>query len=87
MNDTLKIDTEKEFQKMVSWGTSSAWWSQQMSNCETADKIAKLLYDKDEGLGLNVYRFNIGAGEKENPDTRSSRENRKTTENVKSTAS
>lgn len=67
--EKLIINEEHEYQTMVSWGTSSAWWSQQMSDCSVADEIAKLMYDKDCGLGLDVYRFNIGAGEKKNPDS------------------
>ncbi len=74
----MKINPNKKYQTMVSWGTSSAWWSQQMKDGKTADKIAQLLYDKDEGLGLNVYRFNIGGGEAENPNTRIDAADRKT---------
>lgn len=56
-------------QEITGWGTSAAWWSQMVDSAETADEYAKLLYS-EEGLGLNVYRYNIGGGEKDNPDTR-----------------
>lgn len=74
----MKINTEKKYQKMVSWGTSAAWWSQQMKDGKTADEISKLLFNEETGLGLNVYRFNIGAGESENPNTRLKWVDRKT---------
>ncbi len=56
-------------QEITGWGTSACWWSQIAGKSENADEIAKLLYSK-EGLGLNIYRYNIGGGEKDNPNTR-----------------
>lgn len=76
-SDSMKIIASEKYQKMVSWGTSGCWWSQQVTDGRAADEIARLLYDDETGLGLNVYRFNIGAGERENPQTRISIENRK----------
>ncbi|MBR3149978.1 MAG: hypothetical protein IKF64_07400 [Eubacterium sp.] len=43
------------------WGTSACWWSQACKDPETQDEIINLLYGKD-GLGLNIYRYNIGGG-------------------------
>ena len=43
------------------YGTSACWWSQNISQEKTAKEISRLLYGKD-GLGLNIYRYNIGAG-------------------------
>ncbi len=70
------LDREQE---ITGWGTSACWWSQKVGNEETADEYAKLLYSK-EGLGLNVYRYNVGGGSKENPDTRLSTESSRSTE-------
>lgn len=65
----LKLDTIFSQQEITGWGTSSAWWGQIAGASEKAEDYAKLLYS-EEGLGLNVYRYNVGAGEKDNPNTR-----------------
>lgn len=59
MNINLKDATK--LQKIKGWGTSSCWWSQYCPQNETAEEIANLLYTKD-GLNLNIYRYNVGAG-------------------------
>lgn len=72
-NDKTQSIGVNEFvknQTFESFGTSSAWWSQTIDNEEDAREIARLLYDDETGLGLDVYRYNIGGGEKENPNTR-----------------
>ena len=72
-NDRTQSIGVNEFvknQTFESFGTSSAWWSQTIDNEEDAREIARLLYDDETGLGLDVYRYNIGGGEKENPNTR-----------------
>ena len=56
-------------QEITGWGTSAAWWAQIAGDSENAEELAKLLYS-EEGLGLNIYRYNVGAGEKDNPNTR-----------------
>lgn len=43
------------------WGASACWWSDDISDKKTRTEIAKLLYS-EEGLGLNIYRYNIGGG-------------------------
>ncbi len=75
----VKINTLDREQEITGWGTSACWWSQMVEDAETADEYAKLLYSK-EGLGLNVYRYNIGGGERENPDTRLWRESSRSTD-------
>ncbi len=67
-----------EHQTFETFGTSSAWWSQTVDDEATAREIARLLYDKETGLGLDIYRYNIGGGEKENPDCRIGDPNRRT---------
>lgn len=68
-NITLTIDETELAQEITGWGASAAWWAQVAGNSENADTFAKLLFSK-EGLGLNIYRYNIGSGEKQNPNTR-----------------
>ncbi len=75
---TLGVNKYMEYQRFEGFGTSSAWWSQNIDDEETARKIAKLLYDKEEGLGLSIYRFNIGAGEADNSQSRIGDKSRRT---------
>ena len=67
-----------EHQTFEGFGTSSCWWSQTIDSEETAREIARLLYDDKTGLGLDIYRYNIGGGEKDNPDCRIWDVNRRT---------
>ena len=80
IGETQKIGVNQftEHQVFESFGTSSAWWSQTIDNEATAKEIACLLYDDETGLGLDVYRYNIGGGEKENPHCRIGDPNRRT---------
>lgn len=64
---TLTIDLKEKGDEFDGFGCSSCWWSQIAGNGENAEEIAKLLYSK-EGLGLNIYRYNIGAGSKDDSD-------------------
>ena len=66
---TLEINEDIEYQRFNGFGASAAWWAQDAGNSQYADEIAKALYSK-EGLGLNIYRYNVGGGEKDNPDAR-----------------
>ncbi len=75
---SIGVNKFVEHQTFESFGTSSAWWSQTINDEETAREIARLLYDDETGLGLDIYRYNIGGGEKENPDTRIGDPNRRT---------
>lgn len=63
----ISIDKNSQISKVGGFGVSACWWAQNCGGSEYAEEIAKLLWSKD-GLGLNIYRYNIGAGEKDNPD-------------------
>ena len=67
----VTIDETSAFQTMESFGTSGCWWSQYMglwdeSYLDTGrtarEQIATLLFDRNFGIGLTNYRFNLGAG-------------------------
>ena len=69
----LKINVQKEYQTFKSIGASGAWWAQivggwshidEVSGKPVRDRIAELLYNKETGIGMGVYRYNIGAGSK-----------------------
>ncbi len=75
---TIGVNKFVKHQTFEGFGTSSAWWSQTIDDEETAREIARLLYDDETGLGLDIYRYNIGGGEKENPNCRIGDPNRRT---------
>lgn len=59
-NDTNK-DGYGEFE---GFGTSLCWWANRCGYDETlTSTAAKLLYNKDTGLGLTIGRYNIGGGD------------------------
>lgn len=76
---TVRFNALAREQEVTGWGTSACWWAQMVESEEKADEYAKLLYSED-GLGLNVYRYNIGGGERENPNTRLWTESSRSTE-------
>ena len=65
----IKFDKISVEQEITGWGTSGCWWAQKLGECESAEEVTKLLFS-EEGLGLNIYRYNIGGGSKDNPDGR-----------------
>ncbi|MCH5170264.1 MAG: hypothetical protein J1F24_03145 [Oscillospiraceae bacterium] len=56
----INLKNAKKMQTLKGFGTSACWWSQYCKG-DAAEKIAELLYGKT-GLGLNIYRYNIGGG-------------------------
>ena len=66
----IVIDKTKKYQTFEEFGTSSCWWAQTISDDDMAREIAKKLYSEDEGLGLKIFRYNIGGGEADNPECR-----------------
>ena len=67
------INPEIKYQTFESFGASGAWWAQIVggwnhidteSGKEVRNRISELLFSKSKGIGLNVYRYNIGAGSK-----------------------
>lgn len=65
----ILVSPKTEYQEFTGFGASACWWSQIIGGTENAERTAKLLYSPD-GLGLSIYRYNVGAGEKDNPDSR-----------------
>ncbi len=66
---TIEIDEETEYNSFNGFGASACWWAQNCGGSEYADEVARRLYSK-EGLALNIYRYNVGAGEADNPNGR-----------------
>lgn len=56
------------------FGVSGAWWAQEIGGWTEVDeksgmpkneRIAQLLFDREKGIGIRCYRYNLGAGSKE----------------------
>lgn len=61
----VRIDLTKRAQTLEGWGTSLAWWAHSVGDWEeeNLDRLIDAIIDPEEGLGLNVFRYNIGGGE------------------------
>lgn len=70
------VDETTTYQTVKGFGTSACWWSQDVGGWENSKEILSYLYDGDKGIGLNIYRYNLGAGSK--GDSHILTENRRT---------
>jgi O-glycosyl hydrolase len=67
----ILVDFTQELQTLEGFGASGAWWAQDVGGWEdeVRERIVKLLFDQEEGIGLSIYRYNIGGGDGESiPD-------------------
>ena len=62
---TLTLQVERKQQVWEGFGASGAWWAQDIGGWEEEkrQRIIDLLFDRQDGIGLSVYRYAIGAGE------------------------
>ncbi len=67
-NKETTFDTSTTYQTVEGFGASAAWWSQYVGTWDNAEDIIKLLYSPTEGIGLNIYRYNLGAGSEDQQD-------------------
>ena len=67
----ITIDRDKRYQTMQGFGASGAWWAQEVggwshidgaSGKPVRDRISELLHSKANGIGLDIYRYNVGGG-------------------------
>lgn len=58
-------DTNKDgYGEFEGFGTSLCWWANRCGYSTTlTNEAAKLLYNKESGLGLSIGRYNIGGGD------------------------
>ena len=61
-NKQTTIDTSTAYQTIEGFGASAAWWAQYVGGWDNLDEIMELLYSKEKGAGLNIYRYNLGTG-------------------------
>jgi O-glycosyl hydrolase len=64
----VTVDSSKIFASndgiFEGWGTSLCWFGNRIGGSEkTTQEAAKLLCNQEDGLGLNIIRFNIGGGD------------------------
>ncbi len=46
------------------WGTSMGWWGNRIGYSDKlAEDSARLFYDEETGLGLDIVRYNVGGGD------------------------
>jgi O-glycosyl hydrolase len=61
----VKINTAVHHQTFEGWGTSLCWWANHVGGWGAAarDAVVDAVVDPTNGLGFNIYRYNIGGGE------------------------
>ncbi|NSW91172.1 MAG: xylanase [Firmicutes bacterium] len=63
----IKLNYSTTYQTIEGFGASGCWWAQDVGGWENLSEIIEYLYDNEKGIGLNIYRYNIGAGEPSKP--------------------
>ena len=70
MNE-LRFFPEERYQTFERFGVSGAWWAQVVGGWTETDpasglpkreRIAELLFDREKGIGVRCYRYNLGGG-------------------------
>ncbi len=61
---SILIDPSTQYQTFEGWGTSLSWWANIVGGWSTANRqaVTSLLFSQTNGLGMNIARYNIGAG-------------------------
>jgi O-glycosyl hydrolase len=61
----VKVDPTVRYQTFEGWGTSLCWWAHHVGGWSAAARnaVVAAVVDPVEGLGYNVFRYNIGGGE------------------------
>lgn len=62
------IDENTKYQTMNGFGASACWMGQEIGGWDNGEELISYLYDDEKGIGLNIYRYNLGAGS-ENDET------------------
>ena len=61
----VKVDPNVRHQKFEGWGTSLCWWANHVGgwSASARNSVVDAVVDPVEGLGYNLFRYNIGGGE------------------------
>lgn len=68
VNTSITFDVDTQYQEFKGFGSSLAWFAYVQGNTSNPyrDQVADLIFDSDNGLGLNVGRYLISGGK--NPE-------------------
>lgn len=60
----IEVRPDKIHQTMDGFGASGAWWAQEIGGWDQGNRqrVIDLLFDRQRGIGLSLYRYNVGAG-------------------------
>lgn len=63
---TITIDPSQRYQTLEGFGASGAWWAQAIGGWsdENRQRVIELLFNPQTGVGLTIYRHNLGGGER-----------------------
>ncbi len=63
--ELVKIDVNQRYQIFEGWGTSLCWWANHVGGWDEAarDAVVDAVVDPIDGMGYNIFRYNIGGGE------------------------
>lgn len=61
----LRVDSSVGHQDFEGWGVSLCWWANMVGkwNETNIQEIVRLAVDPQQGLGYNIFRYNIGGGD------------------------
>jgi O-glycosyl hydrolase len=61
----VKVNPARHHQTFEGWGTSLCWWAQHVGGWGATGRnaVVEAIVDPVNGLGYNVFRYNIGGGE------------------------
>lgn len=61
----IKVDPGVRHQTFEGWGTSLCWWANNVGgwSATARDAVVDAIVDPVNGLGYNVFRYNIGGGD------------------------
>ncbi|HEX8323553.1 MAG TPA: glycoside hydrolase [Tepidisphaeraceae bacterium] len=61
----LSINLQDQQEPFRGWGTSLCWWAHGIGLWDEAkvDETVKFITDPDVGMGMNLFRYNIGGGD------------------------
>ncbi|MCD7722781.1 MAG: hypothetical protein LUH82_02355 [Clostridiales bacterium] len=62
---TVKVNADNKLREFYGWGTSDCWWADDISDSQTREELADLLFS-ESGLNLSTYRYCLYAGYDEN---------------------
>ncbi|MBN2046931.1 MAG: hypothetical protein JW750_03720 [Anaerolineaceae bacterium] len=65
--ETITLLPDRPGQMIEGFGASGAWWAQAVGGWEdgSRERIIECLFDRRKGIGLSIFRYNIGAGDGE----------------------